>query len=125
MPPPQSTNIEDLVPFPANLARNREPESPDESTRLLPGDPSVTDRTCLLSNSCTTTQREECATLVRSYQESQMVNGDEAEILRQSRDEYQITRHIVLLILLLISMSVVSIFTSSLNTFLVVVNNFK
>ena len=41
-----------------------------------------------------------------------MVNGDEAEILRQSRDEYQITRHIVLLILLLISMSVVSIFTS-------------
>ncbi|XP_064647702.1 lysosomal cholesterol signaling protein-like isoform X2 [Lineus longissimus] len=101
-------NIEDLVPI--NLsgahrvhAGSDASDSPSTSPDII--EAAMTERTCLLGDKCDTVQRRICRKRLRDYDSSAHPHiGD--ELLEERIGEYQITRHVVLLLLNSLSMFV-------------------
>ena len=80
-------------------------EEASDSTHLLKSD----ERSRLLGDSCTETQQLECSQLLREYQSIELTSDEDSlEEFDLDRDEYQITRHLVLILMLLVSQFVVS-----------------
>lgn len=97
------TSIEDLVPDVMIRPGRRRIDSQSSNDPLL----SLSNgTTCALQRACSVTQRSRCAELLKSYtcKNFQSDDDDEDELaLLQERDELQMTRHIVLVLLLLMS----------------------
>ncbi|XP_014666770.1 PREDICTED: integral membrane protein GPR155-like [Priapulus caudatus] len=64
----------------------------------------INDRTCLLSQGCTVEQKRKCAVLIKNYDTINVSVDLEGAALQQNADEYQIARHVILLLFLTLSM---------------------